>query len=147
MVPASRVRVMRLGACACVRRVEGMGKRKLKKGLAMCGMCDRVWLFSNLRTNQTMKHEYAISVDTIYQKEGNEWACINDETAEFDCYQDSLKVRMTDAWISENPFVRFEDEADCIYMIEHDRPYLVREFIEQAAQTYLVDRDNGGVFA
>jgi len=93
-----------------------------------------------------MKHQYAISQDCLFQKEGNEWFCINDETASFEYALDSLRIRMNDAFINDNPFIRFEDEASCIYMIENDRPYLLRDFIIEAAQTYLVDRDNGVIY-
>ncbi len=86
-----------------------------------------------------MKHTYAINDDCLFQQENGpdtfDWICVSDETQTY-----GVGYCIAPIDFNEDAFVLFKDEADCLFMMDNDRPYLVREFVEEAASTYLEDQ-------
>lgn len=91
-----------------------------------------------------MKHTYAINDLYLYQfdSESGYWFLINDETGKAD---DEGRSEVDADDFDEDAFTIFEDEDDMLSLDMDAEAFEIREFVIEAAQTHLVDRDNGGL--
>lgn len=88
-----------------------------------------------------MEHKYAMNGEGLFQQENGpdtfDWVCVLSCTQTQDAGH-----RVAPADFNEGAFTIFKDVANCVYMMENDRPHLVRKFLEESAQNYLVGCDN-----